>query len=122
MGRKTFESNDFPKSLIKKSIVITSNDEWFVPHNINIVKSIQEGIDLANEINTDNQEIFVIGGQRIYEQTIDIVDKIYITLIDKEHEGDTYFPKFDWNKFTVVKRSSIEENNTTLDFIEAIRI
>ena len=46
------------------------------------------------------KEIFIIGGQSIYEQSIDIADKIYVTKIDFDYSGDKYFPYFDKAKYS----------------------
>ena len=55
------------------------------------------------------KEIFIIGGQSIYEQSIDIADKIYVTKIDFDYSGDKYFPYFDKDKYSskILKNESL---------------
>lgn len=119
MGRKTFEAEGMPKPLPgRRNIIVTRNPNYTTPYNIEIAGSLNEAIELCK----DSEEVFVIGGSKLYEEAIEIVDKIYITLINKEYDGDTFFPRFDWHQFTVVEQKIIEENNTKLSFIEAIRI
>lgn len=118
MGRKTFEAEGMPKPLPKRrNIIVTRNEDYTTLYDVEIAHSLTEAISLCDE-----EEVFVIGGSQLYAEAIDIVDKIYITLINKEYDGDTFFPPFDWQKFVVVKNETVEENDTKLSFIEAIRI
>lgn len=60
-------------------------------------------IDLfLRQYQKSSEEIFIIGGKMIYEQFIDIVDRLYITHINKTFEGDTYFPHFDKDDFKLI--------------------
>ena len=75
--------------------------------NVRIVHSIEEGIELAKSL--DEKEIFIGGGAEIYTQALPFVDKLYLTLIDDEKEGDSYFPPFE-KEFT--KETFREERST----------
>ena len=90
MGRKTYES--LPNGPLKKrkNIVLTRNKNLEIP-GAKVISSIDE-ID-----NPSNEEIFIIGGGEIYNQTINIADKLLITQIDKEFEADTFFPQLNDN-------------------------
>lgn len=96
MGRKTYES--IGKPLPKRTnIVISRKNDWF-EEGILIVGSIKEALKFAKKI---DENVFVIGGGNIYEQTIDLADKLEITLVDTTLEADTFFPKIDekiWQK------------------------
>jgi len=68
------------------------------------VRTIDEALAFAQqkaeELNVE--QIFIIGGGQIYKETLPITERLYITIIDREYEGDTYFPDFDWNDWNVV--------------------
>lgn len=118
MGRGTFESEGIPKPLPnRRNIVVTSNQQYITPYDVEIVHSLEQALDISK----DDGEVFVIGGSKLYEQALKKVDKLYITLINKQYDGDTYFPKFNWQDFIIVDQRPIEENGVTLSFIEAIR-
>ena len=95
MGRKTFES--LPKALPgRKNIVISSNAEYQA-QGATVVTSVEEALQIA-----DNEEVFVIGGGKIYAEFLPYADKLYLTEIDAECEdADTYFPQF--NKSDYIK-------------------
>lgn len=95
MGRKTFES--LPKALPgRKNIVISSNSEYQAP-GATVVTSVDEALRIA-----DNEEIFVIGGGKIYSEFLPYADNLYLTEIDAEcPDADTYFPQF--NKADYIK-------------------
>lgn len=93
MGRKTFES--LPKALPgRKNIVISSNAQYQA-QGATVVTSVEEALQIA-----DNEEIFVIGGGKIYAEFLPYADKLYLTEIDAECEdADTYFPKFNKSEY-----------------------
>jgi dihydrofolate reductase len=98
MGRKTFESIGRPLPN-RTNIVITRDKNWkqegcLVYNNFEDVLSIFE-----------KENLFVIGGGEIYKMLINLADKIELTLIDKDFEGDAYFPEIDSN-WTVEKVES----------------
>lgn len=102
MGRKTYESIGKPLPN-RRSIIITRDPDYSV-EGCEVVNSLEEALLLSNS------DCFIIGGGEIYRQSIDIADRIYLTLINKEFEGDTSFPEIkDW-----VEVSS--ENFVTDDF------
>jgi dihydrofolate reductase len=93
MGRKTFES--FPKPLPNRTHVIISRQKNYAPENCIVVNSIQQAIAICPR----NEEVFVIGGGEIYNQSIEIADKIDITRVHHSFEADTYFPEINLNKW-----------------------
>ena len=100
MGRKTFES--LGKILPdRKHVVFTNNPDFKVDNeNVEIVHSmlqIQEYIE-------NDEENFVIGGAMIYNLLMQYVKKMYVTEIDKEFEGDAFFPKIDLDVWKEVSR------------------
>ena len=99
MGRKTFESvvSYIHKALPDRpNIVVTRDTAWTYPE-VHVVHSLQEGIELAKTL--DQNEIFIGGGGEIYAQALPFVDKLYLTIIDDDKEGDSYFPTYE-SEFT----------------------
>jgi len=90
MGRKTYESIGKPLPN-RTNIVVSRKKDWF-EEGILIVGSLKEALKFAKKI---DEEVFVIGGGNIYEQTMDLVDKLEVTLVKADLEADTFFPKID---------------------------
>ena len=97
MGRKTYES--LGRMLENRNHVIFTNNPNFEVENAEIVTSVE---DIKKYIDSD-EECFVIGGSMIYHLLMPYVTKMYITEIDKDYEGDAFFPKID-NEIWEVKR------------------
>ena len=98
MGRKTYESIGKPLPN-RTNIVVSRKTDWF-QEGILIVGSLKEALKFAKKI---DEEVFVIGGGNIYEQTIELADKLEVTLVKAELEADTFFPKISskiWNKIS----------------------
>jgi dihydrofolate reductase len=92
MGRKTFQSIKSPLKN-RMNIVITSKPKAIKEtENLKFVDSIESAIELAKGLDKTG-EVFVIGGAAIYEKTLPMTDKIYMTVIDKVIEGDVYYPQ-----------------------------
>jgi dihydrofolate reductase len=108
MGRKTYESIGKPLPN-RTNIVVSRKNDWF-EEGILIVGSIKEAIKFAKKI---DEEIFIIGGGKIYEQTMDMVDKLEVTLVKADLEADTFFPKIDskiWKKTDEICHEKDEKN------------
>lgn len=108
MGRKTYESIGKPLPN-RTNIVVSRKKDWF-EEGILIVGSIKEALKFAKKI---DEEVFVIGGGNIYEQTIEVVDKLEVTLVKADLEADTFFPKIDpkiWKKTNEIRHEKDEKN------------
>lgn len=96
MGRKTYES--IGKALPNRTnIVVSRKKNWF-QEGVLIVGSIKEAVKFAKKI---DENIFIIGGGNVYEQTMEIADRLEVTLVKANLEADTYFPKINekiWKK------------------------
>ncbi len=94
MGRKTFES--LPHALPdRRNIVITSNKDYKA-EGAEVVTGVQEALNTAKDDN-----IFIIGGGRIYSEFMKYADRLYLTEIEAECEdADTFFPEFDKSAYT----------------------
>jgi dihydrofolate reductase len=106
MGRKSYEA--LGKPLPKRPNIVISS-QFMPPVNDDgpfFVKTIDDAIKLANkhaeEMKVD--EIFITGGGQIYTDTLPMTEKLYITVIDKDYDGDVYFPDFDWNEWKILSQ------------------
>ena len=121
MGRKTFES--IGKALPEReNIVFSQNPDFKVKdENVKIVHSMLE----IKEYIDDEKENFVIGGAMIYNLLMPYVEKLYVTEIDKDFEGDAFFPKIDekmWKETTRIKGNVDNKNDFNYDFVVYERI
>ena len=116
MGRKTFESlgRVLPN---RKHIVFTQNPDFKVnDENVKVIHSMLE----IQEYIESKEENFVIGGAMIYNLLMPYTNKMYITEIHKDFEGDTVFPKINldiWKEVSREKGEDIEQNNLEYDFV-----
>ena len=100
MGRKTFESLGKPLPG-RFHIIITRQTNYKYEHpNVKIVATISDAVELAKDILPQwPNEVFIIGGGEIYKQSLSITHKIYLTIIDRDFNGDAYFPEIPENFF-----------------------
>ena len=84
MGRKCYQS--IGKPLPKRTNIIVTRDPYFISSNCLIARSIEEGLEMAYD--NGEKECFIIGGGTIYEQTQKLWDRLYLTQIDLDVEGD----------------------------------
>ena len=108
MGRKTYESIGKPLPN-RTNIVISRKNDWF-EEGILIVGSIKEAVKFAKKI---DEEVFILGGGNIYEQTIDLADKLEVTLVDAVLDADIFFPKINekiWQKTNEERHQKDEKN------------
>lgn len=108
MGAKTFASIGYKPLPGRKNIVVTSQ-------NLTCVVAIRaHNIDEALSIEHCYDELVVIGGASIYDQTIDRASKLVITYVDGEFDADVYFPAIDLTKWKI--NSTIEGHNEKYNF------
>lgn len=93
MGRKTLESLPGGQPLYGRTNVVLTNDLSFKAKGAIICRSMPEALDLLKDY--DEDDIFVIGGQTIYEQFLPYCDTAHVTWIDYKYEADTYFPNLE---------------------------
>jgi dihydrofolate reductase len=102
MGRKTFLSIGNP--LPKRTNVVLTRNPFFIASNVLVATSIEEGLQLARD--NGEEETFIIGGGEIYRQSMPYLDKIYLTLIEVEVEGDVFFPELDESQWQLVSEEA----------------
>ncbi|HTI57992.1 dihydrofolate reductase [Mucilaginibacter sp.] len=113
MGRKTFDSVGKPLPN-RRNIVVTRQDIKI--EGCEVVKSIDEAITLCQ----GEYEVFIGGGAEIYRLAMDKTDKIYLTIVHKAFDADTFFPDIDHKKWIETKREDFpadEKNNIPYSFI-----
>ena len=98
MGRKTFDSIGRP--LPKRTNVVITRDTNLTIEGCTMAHSLEEAVWLFDP----SEEIFIIGGAQIYRQALPLADRIYLTVIDKEYDGDTSFPEIDYSQWKVCRR------------------
>ncbi len=97
MGRKTFDSIGRP--LPRRENVILTRNVDFEQEGCIILNTLDEVLQFAQERDT---ETFIIGGKEIFNQLLPYADKLYVTLIYDEFEGDTSMPSIPWDNFQCI--------------------
>ena len=112
MGRKTFDSIGRPLPN-RTNIVITRNPA-FKAEGVKVVSTLEAAIELAKAVNEINgiDEVMVIGGATIYELTLPIADRLYLTHVHAKVEGDAYFPEVDFSNWHEVERADYSASET----------
>lgn len=114
MGRNTYFSLPTRPLPRRQNIVLSKSGYAPEDKDVIVCKSIDDAVETAS--NLDNVA-YIIGGQQIYEKTLGIVDRMELTHVHKEYEGDSYFPVFDEKDWEVVKR----EDKLNYSFVSYIR-
>lgn len=109
MGRKTFQSFGGKPLPERKNIVITQNHD-FQAEGAYVVHSLAEAFDQAGAVD----EVMIIGGASLYEQSLAEADRLYVTEVQGEFEGDTWFPEYDTDAWQEVEshRHAADEKNS----------
>lgn len=119
MGRRNYESIGKPLP-DRHNIILTRNPSYRAP-GCQVKNSLGEALqDIQND-----PEIFIIGGAEIYRQALGLADRLYLTLVHAEINGDTYFPEFDrrdWKEITRTRNEADERNPYAYSFVTYDRI
>lgn len=109
MGRKTWESlpEQFRPLPNRLNIVVTRSEAYDAP-GATVVTNVEDAIAKAKEA---DEEIFIIGGGEIYKAALPFTDRLYLTLIEEQKEGDVFFPEYE-NFFT---KTISEEKHISAD-------
>ncbi len=105
MGRKTFES--IGRALPGRVNVIITRDKEYTKDQCVIAHSIEQALERAKTL--DKDEVFVIGGGEIYSQALPYTNRLYLTLVDDNAEGDVFFPEYKEFTKTVSEESKNHE-------------
>ncbi|MBQ4502756.1 MAG: dihydrofolate reductase [Alistipes sp.] len=102
MGRKTYDSIGRP--LPKRTNVVITRDTELQIEGCTMAHSLTEAVEMFDS----SEEVFIIGGAQIYSQAMPIADRLYLTIIDKEYEGDSSFPEIDYNSWRQISCEKFE--------------
>jgi dihydrofolate reductase len=102
MGRKTFESIGRP--LPGRTNIVISRDPQWDSAGVEVAQSLEAALQLGREAchAAGAEEIMVIGGEQIYRMSLPLADRLYLTQVDAEIEGDAYFPVVDFDDWRQV--------------------
>lgn len=102
MGRKTFESLGRP--LPNRTNIVVTRDRNYAPPGARVAHSLDDAMAVADAHLPDDRLVFVIGGENLYTQMLPRADRLYVTLVDAEVDGDARFPAFDWQEWRETER------------------
>lgn len=107
MGRKTFES--IGKPLPGRTNIVVTRDQSFAPAGVEVVRSLEDALDLAQAIAARDgvDEVMIGGGGAIYAAMIPRADRLYITHVDAAPEGETTFPAIDPGEWSAVAEPEV---------------
>jgi glycine hydroxymethyltransferase len=122
MGRGTFDSivNSLGGPLPGRlNIVLTRNMSLQSFPGVAFCDDIEKALEVASKY----PKVFIIGGQKIYEQFMekDLVDRLELTLLDKDVEGDAYFPEINFNEWKLENKEELQENGFGISFVSYSR-
>lgn len=118
MGRRTWES--LPGLLPHRTHIVLTRDRHYVAEGGFVVHSIEEALGFAG----DAEELMVIGGANLYEQTLPLASRMYLTLIHEQVDGDTRFPDYpemDWREVSRESHVPDDRNPHAYSFVELER-
>ena len=125
MGRKTFES--IGKPLPQRTNIVISRSLSEID-GVNVFSEVDDGIAFANQYNEKNQledEVIIIGGAQIFNETLPIMNRLVLTQVDCEIAGDVFYPEINMNNFirkNISKHFKDEKNqfDFSIDLYEKI--
>lgn len=111
MGRKTFES--LPKALPNRRNIVITSDKEYIAEGAEVVHSVDEALEACMD-----SDAFVIGGGKIYAETLPLCDKLYLTEIDAScSDAEIFFPSFDKSLYTAHKLSDYNAEGVSFSHI-----
>ncbi|MDF1655406.1 MAG: type 3 dihydrofolate reductase [Coxiellaceae bacterium] len=119
MGRKTFDS--IGKPLPKRRNIVISRQADLVIDGCDVFNDLQQAIASCDA----QEDIMIVGGSTLYEQALPFADRLYLTFIDADVEGDTFFPAWDSDEWQLVDRmecSADKENPYDYQFVTLERV
>lgn len=102
MGKSTFIS--IGKPLPKRHNIVVTRDLEFTHPGVEVINDLDAFINAKHD-----EEVFIIGGKQIYQQTLPFADKLYITYINREYQGDVFFPEVDYSLFEKISQRDSDE-------------
>jgi dihydrofolate reductase len=114
MGRRTFETTGALPG--RRTLVLSRDPEWKPEMGeegreakVEVVRSLNEAIDRASDLGEN--ELFICGGAKVYRQALPQADRLNLTQVEVDPDGDTYFPEPDWERWRLLhkERHSLDE-------------
>jgi len=121
LGRKTYDSIGRP--LPGRLNIVLSRDKSLKIEGCTVVNSLDEAMLVAEK--QDSDEIFITGGAYLYNTYLKDADRLYLTLIDEEFEGDTFFPdytQYNWKQIEKKTNSADDQNPFAYSFVTLDRV
>ena len=119
MGRKTWESLGRP--LPGRTNVVLTRQLDFAPEGAVVVHSLEEAVRMF----PPQEEVFIIGGGELYAQALPLADRLYITTVEADYEGDVRFPEWDQSQWQLTSRELHERGEKfehPFEFVDYARI
>ncbi len=116
MGLNTFKSIGERPLPGRKNIILNNDLSYVPPEGCFVAHSINELLQVVK----NEQEVFICGGASVYKQFLPLANRLYLTYIYHNFEGDTYFPEFDINDWKEIKRTDCkadEKNKYDYSFV-----
>lgn len=116
MGYNTFKSIGEKPLPNRKHIIVSNDPAYQVPENCVLVNSIEDALGMVK----NEEEAMICGGASIYSQFLPLADRMYLTFIHQDFEGDTLFPEFDikdWNEIGREDHNPDEKNQYSYSFV-----
>lgn len=103
MGRRTYESLRRP--LPERTNIIISREPDYAAPGCLVTHTIDEALRIATKhLPAADPQLFVIGGANLYAQMLPRADRLYVTLVEADVEGDVRFPEIDWSEWREIER------------------
>ena len=126
MGRRTLHSLKGRRLAGRRIIVLSRSMESPPPNADELCTSIEEGLKAARD-KFNETELFVAGGAQVYRRTLeeDLIDRMYLTIVHADIDGDTFFPEFDpegWREVSATEHPADESHPYPLSFLTLERV
>ena len=116
LGLNTFKSIGEKPLPNRRHIILTNDLTLKAPESCSLAYSIEEALSMIKP----DEEVMICGGASVYKQFLPMADRMYLTFIDQDFEGDTWFPEFemsDWNEITREDHQPDEKNLYSYSFV-----
>lgn len=116
MGLNTFKSIGERPLPNRKNIVLSTDIHYQAPKEVVVAHSIEEVLEMTK----NEKEVMICGGAMIYQQFLPLAQRMYLTYIDHDFEGDIFFPEFnlqDWQEVSRENHSPDEKNHYPYSFV-----
>ena len=123
MGRKTYDSIGF--SLPGRLNIILSRNADLKIKGCTVVNTLDDALITAKQSENKSDEVFITGGANLYNNYLQEADMLYLTLIDEEFKGDTFFPdytQYEWNQVDRINNPADDKNPYPYSFVTLERI